>query len=104
MKKVLFIFLILFMFSSFIFPQSSYVDITELDLRDEYLIIKNTSSDPVDMTGWYLHDMDRKHEYYFYGFVLEAGETVQMQSGDRRFKIEKLDYVDHYIVWENRNV
>lgn len=61
---------------------TSYGDvyISNLDLKNEFVIIKNSGSSTVDLTGWEIKDEDNKHTYVFPYFQLEAGATVTLYT------------------------
>ena len=58
------------------------VSITYLNLKEEYVMIKNSGSSSVDLTGWEVKDEENKHTYNFPSFQLEAGSTVTLYTGE----------------------
>jgi micrococcal nuclease len=52
-----------------------------LNLNEEYVCITNLSEHPVDMTGWYVHHRPDKW-YTFAVFILDAGASVRLHSGN----------------------
>lgn len=103
MKKSI-LFLAIFLFSSILIAKDSDIKIIELSLKDEYVLIQNTGSENIDMSGWTLTDRHEKHTYTLYDFTLPVGRVLQMQSGDKRFRIGKLKEADYYKLWTKRNV
>jgi beta-lactamase superfamily II metal-dependent hydrolase len=60
----------------------SGVIIKVIDLKNETVIIENTSDKDVDMTGWKLVSVEGNQTYNFPdGFVLKAKKTVKIASG-----------------------
>ena len=51
-----------------------------LDLKNELVIIKNSGSSALDLTGWNIKDEGNKHTYTFPYFQLEAGATVTLYT------------------------
>jgi len=51
-----------------------------LDLKNELVIIKNSGSSTLDLTGWEIKDEGNKHTYTFPYFQLEAGATVTLYT------------------------
>ena len=53
-------------------------------LNQEYVVIRNTSTHRLRMTGWKLHDVPRAgtvHTYRFPRFVLRPGKSVRIHTG-----------------------
>jgi competence protein ComEC len=51
------------------------------NLNDEYVVLKNTGDQPLDLSGWRVKD-DDGHVYEFRdGFTLDVGETVTLHTG-----------------------
>jgi hypothetical protein len=85
------------------------IEISTLNNKAEYVLIKNQGDDPVNLAGWVLHDHEhgKGHvfSYTFSDLTLKAGEILRMQSG------KKADVGDtgktthhHYIHWADRKV
>lgn len=54
-----------------------------LDKKAEFLEITNNSVKDIDLTGWYIVSVEGRQVFYFPdGFILEAGRTVRIASGD----------------------
>lgn len=61
---------------------SSKLEITAIDLQEESVLIKNNSSQAVDMSGWYIFSTVGGQYYSFPdGYSLGAGQTVKIVSG-----------------------
>jgi asparagine N-glycosylation enzyme membrane subunit Stt3 len=58
------------------------IEITGLNLKDEFVKIKNSGSSSVDLTGWQIKDEGDKHTYTFPSFELEAGATVTLYTAE----------------------
>lgn len=55
-------------------------------LEEEYVVVENTGSEPIDMTGWSLRDESTRNRYSFPdGFILEPGERVKVTAGSGPF-------------------
>lgn len=55
-------------------------------LEEEYVVLENTGTDPVDLTGWSLRDESTRNRYSFPdGFVLGPGERVTVTAGPGPF-------------------
>lgn len=51
------------------------------NLNGEYIVLKNTGDQPLDLSGWRVKDNDG-HVYTFRdGFTLDIGETVTLHTG-----------------------
>ena len=97
-----------------VFSQSSAVRIIELNLRKEYVLIKNEGDAPVNLKGWMLHDHDYSkaavYSYTFEDLELQANEILQMQSGEKKGNADedrqthKLAIAHDYIHWSDRKV
>jgi hypothetical protein len=99
-------------FSGVVLAQSSPVTIILLDVKQEYVLIKNTGNTAVDLNGWVLHDHDYdKGSVYSYTFgelILQPGDILQMQSGRSQGKndedVHKQAESTYYLRWSDRNV
>nr|BDD46659.1 hypothetical protein 2 [Bacillales bacterium] len=60
----------------------SVIDLVSVDLGDEVVVIKNTGSSDIDLSGWFLLSVTGNQTYYFpEGYILESGATVKIVSG-----------------------
>jgi len=81
----------------------SNVVITNIDLEQEVVYIKNLSNKDIDMTGWKIVSEKGNQVFDFpNGFILRAGATVQILSGraEEGDGINKLKWTGSYI-WNN---
>ena len=51
------------------------------NLNDEYVVLENRGSAPVDLTGWVVRDTSSSHRYTFRSLVLAPGARVTLRSG-----------------------
>lgn len=59
------------------------VQITNVDLANELVTIKNNESSDISMTGWKLVSVEGNQEYEFpSGYILKAGATITIASGN----------------------
>jgi len=75
------------------------VEIIRIDLEGETVSIKNTGSEPVDLSGWKLVSQKGNQIYYFpAGTVIETGETIKVMSGPGA------QAGNNSLVWTNENI
>lgn len=56
------------------------------NLDQEFVVVANAGTEPVDLTGWSLRDESTRHRYRFpSGFVLEPGSRVTITAGPGAF-------------------
>lgn len=56
----------------------------------DYIILKNVSSSPVDMSGWYISDNERDiRKWRFPAITIEAGETITVFASGKDRSAEK---------------
>ncbi|MDK1104297.1 MAG: lamin tail domain-containing protein [Actinomycetota bacterium] len=56
--------------------------IDNLNLNDEWVVIKNNSPGAVDLSGWTLKDESASHRFAFpVGFILAAAGSVSVHTG-----------------------
>lgn len=79
--------------------QSGQVEITKLDKKAEYIILKNTGSSPVDMTGWVILSVRGEQSFTFSNFTLESGATVKI--GDSAKNQVDFHWLDGRGTWNN---
>jgi micrococcal nuclease len=71
------------------------------NLNDEYVVFENTGDDPLDLTGWSLHD-EADHVYAFPdGFVLDAGARVTVYTGSGQDTATALYWGATGAIWNN---
>ncbi len=80
------------------------VEITKLNLSKEYVLISNLSDVNLSLEGWKLHDEENKNYYVFEEYVLNAGNTLQMQSGKEEDRVDKIKDEYEYLLWSEKNV
>jgi deoxyribonuclease-1-like protein len=59
---------------------SGSVEITGLNLNDEWVTITNTGESDVDITNWRITNSGSSYSYVFPDAILESGETVTLYS------------------------
>lgn len=104
MKKTIILFIAVFIIGSVLTADETDIKIIALSLEDEYVLIQNTGQESIDMSGWAVTDRYEKHTYVFKNYELASNSILQLQSGDKRFRIGKLKEADDYILWTKRNV
>jgi competence protein ComEC len=71
------------------------------NLTDEYIVLKNTGSHAIDLSGWSVTD-EAGHEYTVpSGVVLGAGETITLHTGTGTDTDEHLYWNADAPVWNN---
>ncbi|MFW5799792.1 MAG: lamin tail domain-containing protein, partial [Spirochaetota bacterium] len=102
---ILFITIFLFFLTSDLNSQEETdIAIIELNVEEEYILIKNEGSEAINLDGWILKDESEEYEYIFDDYILNGSHTLQLQSGTSMFRKEKLNTVDDYIIWSEDNV
>jgi len=71
------------------------------DVEGEYVLIRNTSTQPMDMTGWKLHDGVQRHTYVFPQFVLAPGAEVKLWTRAGTNDAANLYWGQRVAVWNN---
>ncbi|MCS6883202.1 MAG: lamin tail domain-containing protein [Oscillochloridaceae bacterium] len=71
------------------------------DVEGEYVLIRNTSSQPMNMTGWKLHDSAQRHTYVFPQFVLSPGAEVKVWTRAGTDDAANLYWGRRVAVWNN---
>ena len=71
------------------------------DVEGEYVQIRNTSTQPMDMTGWKLHDGAQRHTYVFPQFVLAPGAEVKLWTRAGTNDAANLYWGQRVAVWNN---
>ncbi len=57
---------------------------TNAGRNQEYIVIRNSGTQSMKMTGWVLHDAPRlgvTHKYVFHTFTLKPGKSVRVHTG-----------------------
>lgn len=71
------------------------------NLNDEYIVFRNTGSEPVTLTGWAIMD-EYRHRYLFPEFTLSAGKTVTLFTGTGKNTADRLYWGSERPIWNNR--
>lgn len=80
-------------------PTSGFVKISSIDLSAEIVTILNSSSKPVDLTGWKLVSETGNQTYHFpSGTSIPAGGMLKVESG------KKAHAGTNILVWSNANI
>jgi hypothetical protein len=69
-------------------------------VNGEYVVIKNTGSKVISLTGWRLHDESR-HSYTFVPFRLKAGKSVTVRTGKGKNTLTTLYMGRGWHIWNN---
>jgi hypothetical protein len=80
---------------------TSSVIVSDLNLKDEWVMIKNTGSSPVSLLGWKITDEGTKHAYTFSSFTLTAGSTVTVYTEKGTDTPTKLYWGSGSPIWNN---
>jgi len=70
------------------------------NLNDEYVVFRNTCSQPIDMTGWTVEDAAH-HVYNFPSFVLEGDVEVTLYTGCGTNTKTELYWCSSSAIWNN---
>ncbi|WP_266080585.1 lamin tail domain-containing protein [Haladaptatus caseinilyticus] len=71
------------------------------NLNDEYIVLKNSGNDALDVSGWSVAD-DAGHSYLVPSRVsLEPGETVTLYTGNGSDSTSELYWGSDSAVWNN---
>jgi len=69
--------------------------------NDEYVVLKNTGSSPIDLSGWTISD-EAGHTFEFpQGFVLGSGDTVTIRTGSGTNTDATLYWGSSSAIWNN---
>ncbi|MCX7791912.1 MAG: lamin tail domain-containing protein, partial [Chloroflexaceae bacterium] len=71
------------------------------DVEGEYVLIRNASAEPMNMTGWKLHDGAQRHTYVFPQFVLAPGAEVKLWTRAGTNDAANLYWGQRVAVWNN---
>ncbi len=69
-------------------------------LNAEYVVITNSGTSPVSITGWALRDAEG-HVYRFRGFTLQGHGRVRVHSGSGTNDADDLFWGSHDHLWNN---
>ena len=81
-------------------PQVYTLEVTDLDLQNEWVSIRNTGVAPIQMAGCTISD-ESIHVYTFPSFVLAAGATVTVYTGNGTNTATDLFWGLGSSVWNN---
>ncbi len=62
-------------------PVSQKVELLSKDLQAEIVVLKNNSSESVNLNGWQLVSVEGNQVFHFPNISLQPGETLQVMSG-----------------------
>ncbi|HIH03397.1 MAG TPA: hypothetical protein HA263_05960 [Methanoregulaceae archaeon] len=83
-------------------PEPNYtLTITDLDLTNEWVSIRNTGAASVDLQGCTLSDSGPNYAYSFPSFVLVAGATVTVHTGHGTNTAAELYWGQGSEIWNN---
>jgi len=74
--------------------------IAELDKKAEYIVIKNSGSDSVDITGWRIISVKGNQSFAFPKFTLEPKSTVKVGDSERNLDTD-FHWLDGNGTWNN---
>jgi len=80
---------------------SSSVTVSDLNLKDEWVKIRNTGSSSVSLSGWKMVDDGNKHTYTFGSFTLSPGSTVVLHTGKGTNTATDLYWGSGSPIWNN---
>ena len=83
---------------------SSEVQIDSIDCKGkpEIIVLLNNGNSQQDMTQWIVADEGTKHTFNFpNGFILEAGKSVEIVSGELGHNTQSILYWKKQTVWNN---
>ena len=73
----------------------------EENLNDEYVVLKNIETTPIDVTGYRLTD-EANHTYYFpENFIVEPQTIIKIHTGHGNNTQEDLYWNNDYPIWNN---
>lgn len=76
------------------------VKIIELDKKAEYILIKNSGSDSVDLTGWKIVSVKGNQSFTFPEFTLEPNSTVKVGDSEKNSDVD-FHWLDGQGTWHN---
>ncbi len=82
-------------------PDTEGVKIIELDKEAEYIVIKNQTPSPVDMTGWWILSVLGEQDFDFpKGYVLAAGQECKV-AGFKAKDTGDFNWEEGRGIWNN---
>ncbi|MGQ9927014.1 MAG: lamin tail domain-containing protein, partial [Chloroflexaceae bacterium] len=72
------------------------------DVEGEYVLIRNTSTQAMNMTGWKLHNGAQRHTYIFPSFTLAPGAEVKLWTRIGTNDAANLYWGQRVAVWNNK--
>ncbi|MFS1511774.1 thermonuclease family protein [Chengkuizengella sp. SCS-71B] len=83
--------------------EDSPVQITEVNLEEEYITIMNNDSTDMDMTGWSVLSVEGDQRFDFPdSYTIKAGEAITIWSGDFSRGVWSIDlYWTEQNIWNN---
>ncbi len=76
------------------------IAITKLDKKAEYIIIKNSSSNSVDLTGWKIVSVKGNQSFTFPDFTLNSNSTVKIGDSEKNSDVD-FHWLDGRGTWNN---
>jgi hypothetical protein len=69
--------------------------------NDEYVVLRNRSDDPLDLTGWTVENSDGTTYEFPDGFLLDANRSVTIHSGSGEDAADHLYWGSPRALWKN---
>lgn len=79
---------------------SKEVMITELDKKAEYIVITNSSSNAIDLTGWKIISVRGNQSFTFPKFTLDSNSSVKIGDSAKNVDVE-FHWLDGKGTWNN---
>ncbi|WP_105614019.1 lamin tail domain-containing protein [Vallitalea okinawensis] len=79
------------------------IEIIELDKKDEYIILKNSGSDPVNLSGWTILSVKGGQTFTFSKFILESNSTVKVGDSAKNPDVD-FHWLEGRGTWNNSEV
>ncbi|HHX59438.1 MAG TPA: hypothetical protein GX707_01680 [Epulopiscium sp.] len=79
---------------------STGIEITKLDKKAEYIIIKNSNPSPVDLTGWKILSVRGNQSFRFPAFNLEPNVSVKVGDSQKNPDVD-FHWLDGNGTWNN---
>ncbi len=70
-------------------------------LNDEYVVIANEGSKPLNLAGWTLRDESSRNRYSFRDINLKPGETVTVRTGCGEDRSDTVFWCSERSIWSN---
>jgi hypothetical protein len=71
------------------------------DIDGEYVRIENNTAAPIDLSGWAMGEVGRKHTYTFRSFILAPGGVVQLWTKSGADDAANLYWGSPAAIWNN---